>query len=82
MSCGTLVMLFLLVWAVADARGDEYLSPENLVPTRDGKLLYVTEVTAKRVATVDLATGKVMANCSSRWSPRESHCHRTGSSCT
>jgi len=41
------------------AEESEYYSPETLLASRDGKLLYVAETTAKQIAVVDLAQGKV-----------------------
>ena len=45
---------------IVSARAADYLSPISLVASRDEKQLYVAEVTAKQVAVVDAASGKVV----------------------
>lgn len=49
------------VQAVAAADNIGYLSPRDLVASRDGNLLYVAEHTGRRVAVVDLACGKAIS---------------------
>ena len=46
-----------------------YLSPENIVAAPDGKLLYITEQTARQVAVVDAASGKVAKTISLKQDP-------------
>ena len=47
---------------IVSARAADYLSPVCLVASRDEKQLYVAEATAKQVAVVDAASGKVVAS--------------------
>jgi len=51
------VVIFLLI--TGHHAMAAYLSPVSLVADRDGKTLYITESTAKRVAIFDIASGKV-----------------------
>ncbi|MFZ4779269.1 MAG: cell surface protein, partial [Terrimicrobiaceae bacterium] len=53
-----LAPLLLILVAFSSTRGADYLSPVALVASKDGKRLYVAEVTAKQVATVDLESGR------------------------
>jgi len=53
-----LASLLLILIAFSSTRGADYLSPVALVASKDGKRLYVAEVTAKQVATVDLESGR------------------------
>ena len=46
---------------IVSAQAADYLSPISLVASQDEKQLYVAEVTAKQVAVVDAASGKVVA---------------------
>ena len=46
-----------------------YLSPENIAASPDGKLLYVTEQTARQVAVVDAAAGKIIKTISLKQDP-------------
>jgi len=46
-----------------------YLSPVSVVPSGDGKTLYVAEATAKRVAIFDIASGKVTSTVDLPHSP-------------
>ena len=54
----------LLLFTLVGARAADYLSPVALAASHDGKRLYVAEVTAKQVATVDTASGNVVATLS------------------
>ena len=54
------IIVALFGVATMKAEEPEYYSPETLLVSRDGKQLYVTEKTAKQVALVDLAQGKVV----------------------
>jgi len=56
-----LALGLVLLAAAVSARATDYLSPVALAASRDGKRLYVAEVTAKQVATVDVASGKVVS---------------------
>ncbi len=54
-------MVLLMFVAVRAGVAADYSSPLAIVADRDGKTLYVTESTAKRVVFFDVATGKVSA---------------------
>lgn len=54
-----MVLAALLLWDAARIEAAAYLSPSYLVADRDGKTLYVADVTAKRIATFDIGSGKV-----------------------
>ena len=51
-------VLIVLAAAVCSA-GESYLSPVALTVSPDGKTLYVAEATAKQVAVVDVANGRI-----------------------
>ena len=46
-----------------------YLSPENIAASLDGKLLYITEQTARQVAILETAAGKVVKTISLKQDP-------------
>jgi len=49
----------LTVIATASNAATDYISPIVLATDKDGKMLYVAEATAKQVAIIDIASGKV-----------------------
>lgn len=55
------ILAWLLLLAPLGAQAADYLSPVELKPSKDGKRLFVAEVTAKQVATLDVASGKVVS---------------------
>jgi len=59
----TIILITAAIAANSNAK-TVYLSPSALVIDKDGKTMYVAEATAKQVAIVDLASGKVTKNIS------------------
>jgi YVTN family beta-propeller protein len=61
---GHLAILALALWTAAataaSASAADYLGPNQVLATKDGKTLYVLEVDAGRIAVVDPAAGKVL----------------------
>lgn len=58
-SPGVIFELLALNRDLPTAAKPKYLSPSSLLPSPDGKILYVGEQTAKQIAVVDLATNNV-----------------------
>jgi YVTN family beta-propeller protein len=64
------ILALAIIWAGgATAHAAPYRSPEYVAASPDGKMLYVTEKTAKQIAVVDAATAKVTKEIALRAEP-------------